>query len=406
MIVPCDLLQRLSGHCLRHPPSKLWASGQRAREGAPKCRRLLLQSRQHVLLVGVATREATPQSSAESRECVSCAGRRLCKAVGSGLPVASCHMSQPGWAVPLSAGQPVMCSQQLPGGPDISRLAARLQQEWDHERNAHLGPIKITPGSPKEAWWTQGLCQSGQPHRWSAEIRSRSQGKGSPYGLRGKAACPCNDLAHNYPVIAAEFDPDPGDPRTAESFRAQSNKKVPWRCGVCSHRWQAAISNRTTKHTGCPECGNTARRKPRNTYPTIADGRPDLLAEWDHRRNSQEGWHPDKVTLKSGRPIHWIRTDECRLGLPHQWRASPCNRVQKSTGSPFLSGKAVCVCNSLALNCKDAAALWDSELNDVSSDQVAAQSSRLACWRTPDGRQWQQRIKEVVKLCRRRELSL
>ena len=126
-------------------------------------------------------------------------------------------------------------SQQLQGGPDISRLAPHLQQEWDHERNAHLGPIRITPGSNRKVWWTQGLCQSGQPHKWTARIQSRTRGRGCPYGKGGNLACPCNDLAHNHTAVAAELDLHPGNPRTAESFRASSHQKVPWRCGVCSH---------------------------------------------------------------------------------------------------------------------------------------------------------------------------
>ena len=32
-------------------------------------------------------------------------------------------------------------------GPDISQLAPRLQQEWEHAANAHLGRITITPQS-------------------------------------------------------------------------------------------------------------------------------------------------------------------------------------------------------------------------------------------------------------------
>ena len=37
-------------------------------------------------------------------------------------------------------------------GPDTSRLAPHLQQEWDHAANAHLGSIIIAPQSIKKAW--------------------------------------------------------------------------------------------------------------------------------------------------------------------------------------------------------------------------------------------------------------
>ena len=37
-------------------------------------------------------------------------------------------------------------------GPNISRLAPQLQQEWDTDANAHLGSITITPESGTKAW--------------------------------------------------------------------------------------------------------------------------------------------------------------------------------------------------------------------------------------------------------------
>ena len=132
----------------------------------------------------------------------------------------------------------------------------------------------------------------------------------------------------------------------------------------------------------------------------MAEARPDLLAEWDHPLNSQEGWHPDKVSLMSGKPIHWIRTDECHLGLLHRWQTQPRDRVASMTSSPYLSGQAVCVCNSLALNCKAAAAFWDPVLNPDTPNQVTVQSTRVRHWKPPDGGQWQQSVVEHVRTCR------
>ena len=311
-------------------------------------------------------------------------------------------------AAVLSAGQTATGGQQPPEGPDISRLASHLQQEWDHERNAHLGPIKITPGIDRKVWWTQGLCQSGQPHRWTARISARTGGTGCPYGKGGQLACPCNDLAHTNPAVAAELDLDPGDPRTGESIRASSLQKVPWRCGVCSHRWHTTVNHRTRlkQPSGCPECWERARCKPHLMHPSIAEGSPDLLADWDYPLNSQEGWHPDTVTLMSRKPIHWVRTDECRLGLPHRWQAPPYSRIYAMRGSPYPSGLAVCDCNSLALNCQDAAAFWNPVLNPDTPHQVAVQSNKVMHWMTPDGRQWQQKVSEVVATCRRHKRSL
>ena len=205
--------------------------------------------------------------------------------------------------------------------------------------------------------------------------------------------------------MAAELDLDPEDPRTAESFRASSHQKVPWRCGVCSHRWRAAVTARTRlkQPSGCPECGELARRRQRKRHPSIAEGRPDLLAEWDFPLNTKEGWHPDTVTLMSNKLIHWIKTDECGLGLPHRWQAPPYSRIAYMSGSPYPFGLAVCDCNSLALNCKDVAALWDPVLNSDTPDQIAVHSNKMRHWKAPGGQQWQQTVLEVVKRCRRHQ---
>ena len=83
------------------------------------------------------------------------------------------------------------CEEQA--GPDISRLPAHLQEEWDPEANAHLGSITITPRSGRKVWWRSGMCKTGQPHRWQTAVYNRAHGRSCPYQT-GKAVCPCNDL--------------------------------------------------------------------------------------------------------------------------------------------------------------------------------------------------------------------
>ena len=128
-------------------------------------------------------------------------------------------------------------------GPDISRLAPHLQQEWDHKANAHLGSITNAPQSNRKVWWSSGTCKTGQPHRWQAAVGNRSNGRGCPYNA-GKAACPCNSLAHNHPEVAAEWDRDANGGRTPDTVTAGSNVRAAWRCGLCGHRWRAVVSNR------------------------------------------------------------------------------------------------------------------------------------------------------------------
>ncbi len=63
------------------------------------------------------------------------------------------------------------------------------------------------PRSHRKAWWRSGLCKTGQAHRWRAFVHNRTNSARCPYNA-GRAACPCNDLAHNQPEVAAEWDWD------------------------------------------------------------------------------------------------------------------------------------------------------------------------------------------------------
>ena len=85
--------------------------------------------------------------------------------------------------------------------------------------------------------------------------------------------------------------------------------------------------------------------------PGISTEAPHLLAKWHWEANEKHGWHLEQVTLGSNKKVQWVVHDECKLGLVH--------RSQASLGwLPIPSGKALCACNSLAVQCPEAAGLW------------------------------------------------
>ena len=243
------------------------------------------------------------------------------------------------------------------------------------------------------------MCKTGQPHRWQARVGNRSNGVGCPYET-GRAVCPCNNVANSHPEVAADWDWDANGERTPETVRAGSGIKVAWRCGLCGHRWIAAVHSRT-QGKGCPQCGNEASRH-KTRQPSISTGAPHLLAEWDWEANNTHGWHPDRVTLRSTKQVHWVLRDECKLGLVHRWQATPDSRTSMNTGSPFAFGRAVCACNSLAVQCPEAADLWDHQANEFRTPaSVTVKSDAVVCWKAPDGRQWEQIVRQVVKRTQR-----
>ena len=147
--------------------------------------------------------------------------------------------------------------------------------------------------------------------------------------------------------------------------------------------------NHRTRGSGCPKCGHEARRI-RKRQPSIGSGAPHLLAEWDWEANGRCGWHPAQVTLGSRKKVHWVEQDECKLGLVHRWQASPNDCTGKQVGSPFPAGQSVCACNSLAIQCSEAADFWNFPSNaGLTPSDVAVQSNKVVAWKRPDGRQWQ-----------------
>ena len=243
------------------------------------------------------------------------------------------------------------------------------------------------------------MCKTGQPHKWQAAIQSRTRGAGCPHNV-GRAVCPCNDLAHNHPEVAAEWDREANGERTPETVTAGSNFKAAWRCVVCGHRWSTGIHHRTWSGTGCPRCAREAGRS-KTRQPSISAGAPHLLAEWDREANETHGWHPDGITLGSGNKVHWVLRDECKPDLVHRWQASPLHRISMNSDSPFPPGTAVCACNSLAVQCPEAADLWDFALDeDLTPSDVAVQSHKIMVWKGPDGTLWQQSVHDLVRTVR------
>ena len=107
-----------------------------------------------------------------------------------------------------------------------------------------------------------------------------------------------------------------------------------------------------------PQCAHEAQRI-RSRQHSISVGAAHLLAEWDWKANETYGWHPDQMTLGSNKKVHWVVQDKCKLGLVHRWQASSSSRTKEQAGSLFLSAMAECACDFLAVQCPEAADLWD-----------------------------------------------
>ena len=238
----------------------------------------------------------------------------------------------------------------------------------------------------KAVWWCDH-CPAGQPHVWTAEVHSRTQGTKCPYCVNNQV-CMHNSLATIAPDVARYWNhsknvKSPQQVLAGTSFRAE------WKCPACNHEWQAPIANRVRVRSGCPKC--SVARRVRNSQLTFAQAQPAELAEWDHERNEAEGFYPHLITLGSAKKVHWI-CSRCPRGQPHRWTAPPYVRIGKGSGCAVCAGKQACVCNSLESLFPSVAAEFDVDKNGFAPSEITAWSNKEVYWRNANRGTWRQAV--------------
>ena len=128
-----------------------------------------------------------------------------------------------------------------------------------------------------------------------------------------------NDLASQYPLVAAEADG--WDPQTVT---AGSGIKRAWKCRH-GHTWSASPGSRTGSGTGCPYCANLR----------VWVGFNDLKTHHPDIANQADNWDPETVVSGSNKKKDWI----CQLG--HQWQAQVSQRTARGSGCPYCAGQKV-----------------------------------------------------------------
>ncbi|KAL3150119.1 hypothetical protein ABBQ38_013457 [Trebouxia sp. C0009 RCD-2024] len=266
-------------------------------------------------------------------------------------------------------------------------LSPEVQQQWHVERNMHLGAVKVKPHSSIKAVWQCNKCPAGQPHVWTASVHGRTAGAQCPY-CSNRRVCLHNSLATVAPEATRYWNHAKNE-IAPEQVLAGSNLRAEWQCPVCQREWQAIIQKRVRRRSGCPTC--SAKDSIRQSQPTFAAAQPPELAQWDHERNDAEGFFPHKVTLGSGKQVHWICSC-CPRGQPHRWTAGPHVRISNGHGCPFCAGQQVCICNSLESLHPSIAAEFDEDTNGFSPGEVVYGSSKEVWWRNEKRGSWKQSV--------------
>jgi len=250
---------------------------------------------------------------------------------------------------------------------------AHLLVEWDTVENLPHTPQTISFGSSKPMGW---VCPQG--HRWQAVVKSRTAGTGCPVCANRQLRPGVNDLAAQFPWLAAQWDREKNGSLTPDQVFPGTRRKVWWRCEG-GHSWRTSVASRATMDTGCPVCAGKQVVSGENDLASL---RPDLAAEWHPTKNLP--LTPRDTTAHSNQTVWW----QCSQG--HTWRAPVGRRTQTSTGCPVCTGRQVLAgFNDLATVDPDVAAQWDRDLNgNLTPDMVTGGSRKRVWWRCEEGHVW------------------
>lgn len=149
-----------------------------------------------------------------------------------------------------------------------------------------------------------------------------------------------------------------------------------WKCEK-GHEWLTAISDRTSKHSGCPYCsGRLAGHD--NSLEVLY---PDLIKEWHPTKNGK--LTPKEVRPGTAKKIWWI----CNKG--HAWKTSLYHRTGRSTGCPYCSGKLASHDNNLAVLFPNLIAEWNSNRNaPLKPETLTPGSNKKVWWKCNRGHEW------------------
>ena len=252
----------------------------------------------------------------------------------------------------------------ISGENDLKTLYPEIAKEadgWD--------PSTILAGTNKKMPWK---CKEG--HKWITSLSKRSrEGTGCPYCGNRKVWSGFNDLQTKFPNLAKEADD--WDPST---ILAGTNKKMPWKCKE-GHQWEASLSQRTQKQTGCPYCYGAR----------VLIGFNDLQTKFPNLAKEADGWNPSTILSGGKAVMSW----KCSKG--HKWKASLYSRTQKQTGCPYCANrKLLSGFNDLQTKFPDIA----KEADGWDPSKIPYGGRRQMSWKCSKGHKWQVSISQRTRI--------
>lgn len=272
------------------------------------------------------------------------------------------------------SGCPTCRSHLLRPGSTLAEAHPELAMQLDPD---HADPRQLRASSQKRVRW---ICPKG--HRY---LRS-------PYLQRKRTDCPTcqrqtrtkihgrpgqtnwRPFAETHPQLREEWHPTLNAGLDPDDYGAGAHDIVWWSCPE-GHPYQAALCNRSRRHTGCTVCTG------KTIIPGVNDllsQRPDIAAEWDLEANGDTT--PDHIYVRTHAAFWW----KCRKG--HAFKQGVRERVNHGYGCAACSRRRIEPgFNDLATRYPELAAEWDTAQNAASPSTIGTRSTMKAHWLCANG---------------------
>jgi hypothetical protein len=270
-----------------------------------------------------------------------------------------------------------ICSNHrvLEGFNDLATLRPDLAAEWHPTKNGALRPQQFVVGTSIKIWWLAS-CN----HEWQATINSRhSNGSKCPICSNQRVLSGFNDLSFLFPEIAAEWHPIKNGSLLPNQVIKGSNKKYWWSCQK-GHEWEAKVSSRTSRNSGCPYCQGLHIIQGESDLESKF---PELAKEWHPVKNGE--LTPSEFHPGSNKKAWWLGT------CGHEWESVVSSRTSQGVGCPVCSGHKILVgFNDFATTHSELAKEWHPTKNgELTPEQVVRGTRRKVWWLCSNQHEWE-----------------
>ncbi len=226
------------------------------------------------------------------------------------------RVSAPGYGCPFCANRRISSSNSLAAvRPDLAR-------ELDESKMNGRTASDILATSQRKHWW---VCSAG--HEWAATPYRRVRCNQTCPVCSRAARLESDALVKRAPEIADEIDASKNGWSAPREVLATSKARLWWRC-ASGHSWQAFVTDRVRRRSGCPYCSN--RRAGQSNC--MATTHPDLAAELDPELNTPD--IAQHVVAGTAQELWWVCPSK------HRWRCSGDRRLRQGASCPECRGRS------------------------------------------------------------------